>query len=392
MKCEKKTKRFLNIVSYTILLGALLSSGCLSETMSKVGDITKPTSIPLLQEENYYQIDTSDLTVPLTTGIQADNYEFIPDELTDRSPGFEVSSYYMYTEFYEGTESTIDVYVENMGDEPIFIYQFGFLLVEENNLVIQDTGVTLLPGEEKNVGFVSVKIPGDIEELKLQPQMSILAQTSFGKWHDYKTQNFDEISIEISETPAMQTPDYVSNPEKEFTRINEKVDPSDIGVRTMAAASAKKYPGQYNVFQICALFDDTKEEIQYISDPRGKDVWSGPGETLTVDAGDCDDYAILLSSLIEAIGGTSRVYLTDTHAFTAVYIGNETEEIADAIGDYYGPVPIYYTTDQYGSWLLLDPTSSMYAGGLPGETAPTTEGWTFLNASTITIVDIAPQT
>ncbi|MEZ5335906.1 MAG: hypothetical protein R2741_12070 [Methanolobus sp.] len=136
----------------------------------------------------------------------------------------------------------------------------------------------------------------------------------------------------------------------------------------MAAASAKKYPGQYQyLHQICALFDDTKENIQYISDPRGQDVWSAPGETISVGAGDCDDYAILLSSLVEAIGGTSRIYMTDTHAFAAVYIGNETADIADSINEYYGSVPVYYTTDGHGSWLLLDPTSSLYAEELPAE-------------------------
>ena len=49
----------------------------------------------------------------------------------------------------------------------------------------------------------------------------------------------------------------------------------------------------------------------------------GPANvTLKVGAGDCEDQAILLSSMIEAVGGTTRVYLTDNHAFAAVYIGN----------------------------------------------------------------------
>lgn len=391
MKNDRKTKRMMNAIVCISLLSIILSSGCLSEPMNKVGDIFSPSSVNLFKEEDYYILDPSDLTVPVVTTETVDRYENIPGHLSDSSPGFEVSSYYFYTQFYEGSESVISVYVKNMGDTSVFIYQFGFKLAAEDELVLQDTGVTIAPGEERNIGIISLDIPENMEEIELQPQMSMLAQTRSDRWHDYKKQYFDEITIDVSESGSMQEPKYTSNPETLFIQVNDMIDPYDVGVRTMAASSAKKYPGQYNIYQICALFDDTKEDIQYISDPRGKDLWSTPGDTITVGAGDCDDYAILLSSLIEAIGGTSRVYLTDTHAFTAVYIGNDTELIASAIGEYYGPVPIYYTTDQYGSWLMLDPASSIYAGSLPGGTAPTNEGWTFLNTTTVTVIDIAPQ-
>ncbi|SFM15931.1 transglutaminase-like domain-containing protein [Methanolobus profundi] len=391
MKNNTKTNLLMRIILCIALAGAVFSSGCLTEPMNKVGDIFNPSSVNIFQSEDYYQLDSNDLTVPVTTEQQVDKYEEVPDDLTDRSPGFEVSSYYVYTQFYENSESVISVYVKNMGDTSIFIYQFGFLMVADNELVLQDTGVSIEPGEEKNIGIISLDVPDDVNELELRPRMSMMAQTDTERWHDYKTQDFDDITIDVSKSVDIQDPKYTSNPESLFTLVNDMIDPYDVDVRTMAAASAKKYPGQYNIYQICALFDDTKKNILYISDPRGKDLWSTPGETIQVEAGDCDDYAILLSSLIESIGGTSRVYLTDTHAFTAVYIGNDTEEIASAIGEYYGSVPIYYTTDQYGSWLMLDPTSSIYAGGLPGGTAPTDKGWTFLNTSTVTVIDIAPQ-
>ena len=101
-------------------------------------------------------------------------------------------------------------------------------------------------------------------------------------------------------------------------------------------------------------------------------MWEPPNVTLQIKAGDCEDQAILLSSMIEAVGGTTRVYLTDSHAFAAVYIGNNTDEVEAAIRGiraYYGNVDVNYITDEYGYWLMLDPTSSLYAGGLPGQTA-----------------------
>jgi hypothetical protein len=387
----EKTRWGLHAILLVLLIAAILSSGCLSEPMEKVGNIFNPSSVKLFQEENYYQIDADELTTPVIPVQPISMYENKPDELSNNLPGFEISSYYFYTEFYEGSESVISVYVKNMGNTPVYVYQFGFSLLPEKELTSQDAGITILPGEEKNIGVISIEVPENVEELELQPHMSLLAQTKSDTWHDYKNQDFEDITIEVSQKTSMQQPEYVFNPESIFNQINDKIEPFNVEVRTMAAASAKKYPGQYNIYQICSLFDDTKENIQYISDPRGKDLWSTPGDTLKVGAGDCDDYAILLSSLIESIGGTSRIYLTDTHAFAAVYIGNNTKEIGTAIGEYYGPVPIYYTTDEYGSWLMMDPTSSIYAGGLPGGTAPTDGGWTFLNTTTVTVIDIAPQ-
>jgi transglutaminase-like putative cysteine protease len=390
-----KKERIRNIVLYAAICIAsiiiMMPSGCLSEPMNKVGDIFYPSSINLFQNENYYEINPDELTVPVVPEQLKSPYEKRPSELSDSLPGFEISSYYYYTQFYAGSESIISVYVKNTGDSPVFIYKFGFLLMQEDELVTRDIGLTVNPGDEKKIGIISLRVAQGVEELKLQPQVSLLAQTKSEKWHDYRTQHFEVISIDVSGMESMQNPTYRYNPENIFIQMNSKIDPFDLELRKMAAESAKRYPGEYNIYQVCSLFDDTKEKIQYISDPRGKDLWSPPGDTLAVGAGDCDDYAILLASLIESIGGTSRIYLTDTHAFAAVYIGNNTEEIANAIGDYYGSVPIYYTTDEYGCWLMMDPTSSIYPGGLPGGTAPTDDTWTFLDTNTVIVIDIAPQ-
>lgn len=391
MKKMGKNNWILHVILYVALIGMTLSAGCLSEPLNKVGDIFNPSSVKLFQGEDYYQINADELTIPIVPATPISFYEDTPDELSSHLPGFEVSSYYYYTEFYEGSESVVSVYVKNSGNAPVYIYQFGFYLIAEKELASHEAGTTILPGEEKNIGTISIDVPENIEELELQPQMSLFVQTKSDTWHDYKKQYFEDIVIEVSDKAIIQEPEYSLNPESIFTQINDKIEPFDLEVRTIAAASAKKYPGQYNIYQICSLFDDTKKNIQYVSDPRGKDLWSTPGDTLKIGAGDCDDYAILLASLVESIGGTSRIYLTDTHAFAAVYVGNNTEDIGTAIGEYYGPVPIYYATDEYGSWLMLDPTSSIYAGGLAGGTAPTDDGWTFLNTSKVTVIDIAPQ-
>jgi transglutaminase-like putative cysteine protease len=158
------------------------------------------------------------------------------------------------------------------------------------------------------------------------------------------------------------------------------------------------------MYQVCALFDMVKEEVEYVSDPRGNDIWEPANVTLRIGAGDCEDQAILLSSMVEAIGGTTRIYLTDNHAFTAVYLGNGTDSIEGAVKGvraYYGNVDVNYLTDEYGSWIMLDPTSSLYAGGLPGKTAQTMirglEGnetkrsWTFVDTRQVKVIDISTR-
>jgi hypothetical protein len=76
-----------------------------------------------------------------------------------------------------------------------------------------------------------------------------------------------------------------------------------------------------------------------------------------------------------------------------VYIGSgeSAESTVKAISSYYGPVTVYYVTDNHGSWVILDPTANMYAGGLPGGAAPTSDGWTYMNTSTVDIIDIVPE-
>lgn len=392
MKDDRKREMRKYCLLYTALLIVIVSSGCLAESSEKIKDLFGFSSSETIKNKSYYQIDTRDLTIPATTGRYDLAYEDTPDPLSERFPGFEISSYNLYTLFYEDSTGVIDVHVKNTGENSIFIYKYGFINAEVNDEVLLDTGITLAPGEEKNIGMVSVDVESNIDKIELRPQIALFAETTSGTWHDYGQQSLENISIEVYERPALRFPRYISNSEKIFKEINSKVDPDSTEVRTMAAASAKKYPGPYNIYQICALFDDTKENIKYISDPRGEDIWSAPEETIALGAGDCDDYAILMASMIESIGGTSRIYMTDTHAFAAVYIGNDTKEIADAISNYYGSVPVYSTSDSYGSWLLLDPTSSLYAGGLPGGTAPIENSWTYINTSKVIVTDISPGT
>lgn len=389
---RSKEKQIIKLAVFLIILSASITSGCISESETVIGEFLGSFTERFLPDTETYIVDSSQLTIPDIPAQNPHSNNEIPSKISGFSPGFEISSAYYYTQFYENSEGVVGIKLRNLGDNDVFVYRFGLIDTNADKWYGREAGLIILPGEEKNIGLISVNVPNDNEEIQLKLEMSIFAKTTNEQWHEYKNQLFDEFTIDISQQPEEQAPQFIFNPKGTFEILNEKIDPYDIEVRKMAAVSAKKYPGKYNIYQICSLFDDTKNNIQYISDPRGRDIWSPPCDTLNVEAGDCDDYAILLASLVESIGGTTRIYLTDTHAFAAVYIGNKenTGEIVEAIGNYYGSVPVYYTTDEYGSWLMLDPTSNVYPGGLPGGTAPSGSGWTFVNTTQVTVIDIAP--
>ncbi|MDD2438620.1 MAG: transglutaminase family protein [Methanosarcinaceae archaeon] len=362
------------------------------------------TYLPLVEapENEEYKLKPETLTIPEVPAYSPLENRETPLGLSSQAPGFSLRTSYTATEFFQGGVGYVKVEVTNDGENSIFIDRFGVAVNSSKSpIYAQESGVLLPPRAKKNLGIVAVQVPEGNETPAMQIAFWLLAKSQDGKWYEYKRPQFlNEFTLKTSPMPEKINPVYASNPLSLFTTFNELVEASDPEIRKTAAEAAKDYGGAYNIYQVCALFDKVNEEIEYISDPRGNDIWEPANQTLNIGAGDCEDQAILLASLIEAIGGTTRLYLTDTHAFAAVYIGNETtgiRTVVEGVKAYYGNVDVYYTSDAYGAWLMLDPTSSLYAGGLPGTTAQVqisepngdSKGWTFLNTSKVKVIDIS---
>lgn len=137
--------------------------------------------------------------------------------------------------------------------------------------------------------------------------------------------------------------------------------------------------GKYNIMQVIEAYEWVRKNITYRQDV-GSDHWQSASETLSKMSGDCEDHAILLASMIGALGGNARVNIVEGHAFSTVFIGTDEQRVAEvraAVASYYGmPVeqmPISYLVDDTGYWLIVDTTGFPYAGGLPtqsGYTSP----------------------
>jgi hypothetical protein len=64
-----------------------------------------------------------------------------------------------------------------------------------------------------------------------------------------------------------------------------------------------------------AIYRHIVENYVYIPDPEDEEVIQSPPETIAKKGGDCEDLSILLISLLENVGITSYLVLTDTHAY-----------------------------------------------------------------------------
>jgi len=128
------------------------------------------------------------------------------------------------------------------------------------------------------------------------------------------------------------------------------------------------HSGEFNIAQICDVWEQVYRKWTYVNDPQGTDYLSPASRTISISLkGDCDDFAVLVAALIEAIGGNARVVLasdssSDGHAFPEVYVGDDYKDLRAAayyICERYGCKTIWYQktegyfgTDEY--WINLD--------------------------------------
>jgi hypothetical protein len=126
--------------------------------------------------------------------------------------------------------------------------------------------------------------------------------------------------------------------------------------------------------------DNTTKGWRFINDPKGID-WAYANESIQIGkkagyaaAGDCDDFAIVMSSLVESIGSSSRIIWginpNESHAFAEVFLGQDNvqnssvEAIIKGLMNKFDTNKIYthIDTNTKGVWLNLD-WSATHPGG-----------------------------
>ncbi len=148
---------------------------------------------------------------------------------------------------------------------------------------------------------------------------------------------------------------------------------TDLEVRKAAAGAISHHPGGVSINQLLDIYAWVKENIFYQNVPPdfGKPYY--PNETLMTKSGDCKNQAVLVVSMVEAVGGSAslRIAPNCTHAYTYVYVGNESNKdvMMKAIRSRYPDAEnesLYYFTRNISGkmeyWVLFDTAGAWYPG------------------------------
>lgn len=158
---------------------------------------------------------------------------------------------------------------------------------------------------------------------------------------DYSSDDLEKISA--SSTDLNGVPKNISSERWGYQGMfDAKVEPNNLIVRQEVAKLDAHHSGYPSIDQICSIFnyyikgDDSTLGWHYINDPRGiNSAYANESlqlgeKTGNSGAGDCDDFAIVMSSLVESIGGTSRIVRgtnpDEAHVFTEVFLGRDNGE------------------------------------------------------------------
>lgn len=119
-----------------------------------------------------------------------------------------------------------------------------------------------------------------------------------------------------------------------FKAIKKAFNPKDVRTATLQRINAR-HSGMFNIGQVADISDFVNTQWKYFNDPfRSQHLFSA-SESLNILSGDCDDYAILIGSMVQSIGGEVRITYscnnTECHAYAEVNLGKTP---ADDIKNY----------------------------------------------------------
>ena len=198
----------------------------------------------------------------------------------------------------------------------------------------------------------------------------ILLYFSFGQIqgsepaYNYTKEHGFEFPLDIAKAEVC---DNISSIES----INKALDINSSVVRNITAKATGNY-SDYCINKICDiyeymiygercgggwLYEDDSIELGDFS-PASMTVFTGE-KIGRSGKGDCDDFAILMASLITGTGGTARIMLTDDHMYTEVYLGKSnnknTTDTLEWIKNKYQVEDLYcHRSNDLGIWLNLD--------------------------------------
>ena len=265
---------------------------------------------------------------------------------------------WQFSDLYEGYRGAVMVEIENTGRNKIFVYGFG-IKIDGKEYAKDDGGKEVAPAAKEKFYFSFDCPPAGQHEY----QLGVFFMVGKGnRWYDYGLKYVEGIrTFDVKEFEGGEYKLY-RNYYKYFDKINGLVDTNNAILKEKVNEITQGYGGDYNTAKLCAIFSWIYENIEYVNDTE--DIWNSPQYAIEY-GGDCEEFAMLMAAMVTIAGGTARVYLTDNHAFAAVYIGKDAS-LLKYIDEYYNANFSYaFFKDEMGYWLVADPLASFYIGGLP---------------------------
>lgn len=149
-----------------------------------------------------------------------------------------------------------------------------------------------------------------------------------------------EENVALAVAPAAGSPQEASIRRHSAPRVTEAIDAESPETRNAAVQIASAVEGPFSVEQVAHIWRHVHREWSYVNDPHGNDYFARASESIANDyAGDCDDFAIVLSAMIGAIGGKVRIVMMDGprggHAYTEVCLEEDPRDLATKLNRYY---------------------------------------------------------
>jgi hypothetical protein len=333
--------------------------------------------------------DTADLHAPLINSDPVID-DTVPTPATNIEPGRQLQMKWSMTPVYSGYGGAITLTINNDGSNAVHIYSFGLDWPGKNTSTYRKMNITIDPHSSKDVGLLFFNAPNLVGSASYQINLHLAAQNpARTAWYDYGAMYVKETSADILALSEFKDYTVTFNSAMYFDKVNELVNYGQVGDVVSGIRSANS---SYNIQEIISAFDWIRENIAYAEDPE--DIWQSPKLTLRLGTGDCEDQAILMASLVGALGGNARVNIIQGHAFATVYMGNSSLSllgIREAISSHYGcDLTPYFIQDSTGYWMTVDTTGFPYAGGLVTTSAPVADGinaWTFEDSDWMVAID-----
>lgn len=402
MKSKKK------VITSIILVVSLLCMGCFDGNKDR-------TVHPGFQIDEVYKPDFDNISFSNTPSLES------PLKISNKpyvgELNFSVSWNFFDNKIFTDYGQTLSISINNLMNVPLYVYLVK-IETSYGEMTSKDVGEKVDP-QASNIFLGLIHMGGPKAEINFTYTVSVsLYISSNDYYYDAGEQQFTGEQLHASELPVCTYDEEVKTSDADFVglingdvnhnrdpfhkSVNSVFDPSVPAIRNKAVLVAGKHSGAYNIWQVMELYQFVKDNISYVSDPSTtSNYWASPNETLTAGGGDCEDKAILLGTLISAIGGTCRVYFTEDHAFCGVYIGSDPSikaSLLHSLEKFYGTTLIpFLIKDDIGYWAVCDPTGSIYFGGYPTGGSPVKNWdnsdddcwlWRFLDEPDINVIDL----